>query len=1073
MKRLFFLLTMCVCVSIGAWGQTVTITVSSSNSLASQISSITACDFLIIKGELTADDVAALASISANVKHVLMNEATLTDDAKKADFTFNNSNVETVVLPKDLDKVDSNWFTACSNLKSSISYSSDGKTLNAYLKQAGTLKDSFKSLTKTDNPNASTPTDLGNWNPWNNYMENPTLENVTITGSFNSNDIGNQWNCQINSTKIKNVDLGNATGDVGTIFSNNGSILESIVLPQSATTLSTNAFQNCTHLTSVTLPERLTTIPSNCFQGCSSLKEIDIPSTVVNVGSMAFDNCSGLTTLIIGKGVQSIGESAFNSCTSLETIEFEKGVTNLNFASGVFAGNESLKHVVFPEGLLNIGDNMFNQCHNLMSVRLPNSLQHIGAGAFEECSSLTYLTIPEDVKTIGDGAFANSGIKDIYLMAQDVAHLPFIHENAFGETPFTGNNSLAIDIDVFADRLKLLIERGEIEGYTDPSVVDTWKTTGNYPTMGDAYDQKVMALLPTEEVESIYRDLFINKPTIAYLHYPKVDDEGNATELSNFIDGNPWKGQAGLLNGLGGFYSQGQAHDTSGARTWYRPIDVESPRLENANHLTEAYGIGPDADGRYWPDTNHADGTYRANYGDPDNDINANDPWKETSTITGTYNPLSNGAYEGYSRYYWRNFLLQNGYSPNNDEVYSKLYDDTWYTMCFPFDLTDEQLEAAYQSNKYNICEFSSASIYPETKTDDNGEDVEVKNLVLCFTKIARTWYKDKYGNYYERTRDNDGTKHYYEATRKWVEKSDGTSDWDLTDISTTEYTRTTDNADIYDSIDGILALAGHPYMIHPYQVEKQDGTATLCVLPKITYKYNFNKRTSETLAEITRQINQLYEDEAVTRPICEVPDKDITIYEKEWDAITKGDGKNEEYGRYNQMTKTDNGTYTFKGTFLPATDDVVVAGEPTEKVIPYGAYFLGVDPNGATANDRKYPKFWRETSTNTTRTSGLWKQYSAIIIPDAAASAWETENLVPDGTVTGAKGVHMMFGDFEEVTTTDINEIVADAVKKGQKVEKVNVIVNINGQVVRQGTDVKGLPRGLYIVNGKKYMVK
>ena len=66
-----------------------------------------------------------------------------------------------------------------------------------------------------------------------------------------------------------------------------------------------------------------------------------------------------------------------------------------------------------------------------------------------------------------------------------------------------------------------------------------------------------------------------------------------------------------------------------------------------------------------------------------------------------------------------------------------------------------------------------------------------------------------------------------------------------------------------------------------------------------------------------------------------------------------------------------------------------------------------------------------------------------------------------------------MMFGDFEEVTTTDINEIVADAVKKGQKVEKVNVIVNINGQVVRQGTDVKGLPRGLYIVNGKKYMVK
>ena len=36
-----------------------------------------------------------------------------------------------------------------------------------------------------------------------------------------------------------------------------------------------------------------------------------------------------------------------------------------------------------------------------------------------------------------------------------------------------------------------------------------------------------------------------------------------------------------------------------------------------------------------------------------------------------------------------------------------------------------------------------------------------------------------------------------------------------------------------------------------------------------------------------------------------------------------------------------------------------------------------------------------------------------------------------------------------------------------------MNIIVNINGQVVRQGTEVNGLPTGIYIVNGKKYFVK
>ena len=878
------------------------------------------------------------------------------------------------------------------------------------------------------------------------------IEEAILSGNITKEDLTNQYGTTnaFSDGHIKHYDLTNCTLTSSNDLSYAGN--------------DGWAHQYC--LEQLELPSNLTAIPAYCFQGCQHLKTLYLPSTIT-----------------------SIGAGAFSQCADLETIEFAKGFTTLSFENDVFAQSTSLKHIVLPEGLQNIGDGMFDKCVNLESLRLPNSLKHIGENAFRQCSSLTYLTIPSGVETIGSGAFEVSGIQDIYLMAQTVEDLPYIASDAFGSTPFTGNSSLAINdnqIDQIVDRVVKLVERGVVTEVTVEQVEAwgaNWKN-GQY-RVNNMPDKNILQYVPTEEMEQLYRDFVGYSDPIAYLHYPRVGNDGKtATELGLFIDGNPWNGQTGILDGLGGFYSRGQLDENgnyvnTNPAASLRTRDVESPRLASATHLSDAYGIGPDEDGNYWPDTNHRDQVLREQYGNPESEINQTDQWKTWTDSQGrgvtvdatTYG----GQYEGYSKYYWRNFLLQSGYSPVNDEVYSKYYDDTWYTMCFPFDLTDEQLEAAYQSNKFNICEFSSASIYPETKKDANDEDVEVKNLVLCFTKIARTWYKDKYGNYYERRRDNDQnqTKHYYKADRTWVENSDGTSDWNLTNISSTELSNNGDDADIWESIDGYLALAGHPYMIHPYRVENLDGTATLCNIPKVVYKYDFNKRTSETLTEITSKINQLYEDEAVTRPICEVPDKDITIYEKEWDAITKGDGKNEEYGRYNQMTKTDNGTYTFKGTFLPETDDVVVAGEPTEKVIPYGAYFLGVDPNGATANDRKYPKFWRETSTNTARPSGLWKQYSAIIIPDAAASAWETENLVPDGTVTGAKGVHMMFGDFEEVTTTDINEIVADAVKKGQKVEKVNVIVNINGQVVRQGTDVKGLPRGLYIVNGKKYMVK
>ena len=56
------------------------------------------------------------------------------------------------------------------------------------------------------------------------------------------------------------------------------------------------------------------------------------------------------------------------------------------------------------------------------------------------------------------------------------------------------------------------------------------------------------------------------------------------------------------------------------------------------------------------------------------------------------------------------------------------------------------------------------------------------------------------------------------------------------------------------------------------------------------------------------------------------------------------------------------------------------------------------------------------------------------------------------------------------------IQAITTEAREKGLPVQevKLNVVYNINGQIVRNGTDsIEGLPRGLYIVNGKKYMVK
>ena len=353
---------------------------------------------------------------------------------------------------------------------------------------------------------------------------------------------------------------------------------------------------------------------------------------------------------------------------------------------------------------------------------------------------------------------------------------------------------------------------------------------------------------------------------------------------------------------------------------------------------------------------------------------------------------------------------------------------------------------------------------------------------MLCFTKIARTWYKDKYGHYYKRTRDSENKKHYYEATRSWVTRSDGTSDWELTSVSSTEYTRTTANADIWDSIDGILAIAGHPYMIHPYHVEEPNtGASTLCTIPKVVYKFDFNRRgtmEADKLADTMNKMAAMYNSEAVTRPICTITDTE-GIFMKDKDGVTQGDGKDGSYGRYDDMTATTLGNYTFKGTYFPKKGEEIVANEQTEKVIPFGAYFLGVkkkSDTNASARDKKYPKFYREISTNPDRTTGLWKQYTAIITPDDNAMQWEAENLTgPTQTIqSGAKGISMLFGDFEDIVDENVIQgIATEAERMGLEVQRTDIIVNINGQILRPGKGVEGLPKGIYVINGKKYLVK
>ena len=76
---------------------------------------------------------------------------------------------------------------------------------------------------------------------------------------------------------------------------------------------------DCSGLTSVTFPNSVTSIGECAFYDCSGLTSVTIPNSVTSIGEWAFYNCSRLTSVTIGNSLTSIGKHAFD-CENLTTV---------------------------------------------------------------------------------------------------------------------------------------------------------------------------------------------------------------------------------------------------------------------------------------------------------------------------------------------------------------------------------------------------------------------------------------------------------------------------------------------------------------------------------------------------------------------------------------------------------------------------------------------------------------------------------------------------------------------------------------------------------------------------------
>ena len=153
-------------------------------------------------------------------------------------------------------------------------------------------------------------------------------------------------------------------------------------IPQSVTSIGSNAFIYMDTLSEIIIPDGVTRIEDDAFWGCDRLHSISIPNSVHTIGSFAFYACDSLTTISIGNNVTKMGYYPFHN-----TLWYKNQPNGPVYIDGIlyaYKGDMPKNaHVNIKSGTRFIGPDAFSRSKNLKSITVPNTVNLIAGGALD------------------------------------------------------------------------------------------------------------------------------------------------------------------------------------------------------------------------------------------------------------------------------------------------------------------------------------------------------------------------------------------------------------------------------------------------------------------------------------------------------------------------------------------------------------------------------------------------------------------------------------------------------------------------------------------------------------------
>ncbi|MEF9946525.1 MAG: leucine-rich repeat domain-containing protein, partial [Lachnospiraceae bacterium] len=146
----------------------------------------------------------------------------------------------------------------------------------------------------------------------------------------------------------------------------------------------TTAIADKRALTHLFIAEDVTAIKNNAFSECGNIIEVNFSNAanLTSIGDYAFSDCGNIETMVIPNTVTSIGEFAFANCKNLNSVTLPKDITQIR--NSMFAECNKLERIEIPQNVTEINDFAFRNCQSLSSVSFQSALPPtFGTSSFE------------------------------------------------------------------------------------------------------------------------------------------------------------------------------------------------------------------------------------------------------------------------------------------------------------------------------------------------------------------------------------------------------------------------------------------------------------------------------------------------------------------------------------------------------------------------------------------------------------------------------------------------------------------------------------------------------------------